>query len=45
VQGMAVAKWSLEAGQVEAGLKALNETIDVGHRLVSELIRRADRGC
>ena len=44
VQGMAVAKWSLEAGQVEAGLKALNETIDVGHRLVSELIRRADRG-
>lgn len=42
VQGMAAAKWALEAGRLEPGLKTLSETIDVGQRLVSELIRQAE---
>lgn len=44
VQGMAAAKWSLEAGNVEAGLRLLDETITRAHDLVSGLIRRADMG-
>jgi K+-sensing histidine kinase KdpD len=44
VQGMAAAKWSLEAGSVDAGLRVLDDTIARGHDLVSGLIRRADMG-
>lgn len=43
-QGMAAAKWSLDAGQVETGKKILDETIVLAHELVSGLIRRADMG-
>jgi hypothetical protein len=44
VQGMAAAKWSFEAGQTEAGLKTLSDTITRGHDLVSGLIREAGLG-
>jgi hypothetical protein len=44
VQGMAAAKWALEAGNVEVGLRLLDETIARAHELVSGLIRRADMG-
>lgn len=44
VQGMAAAKWSLDAGQVEAGKQVLSETIVRGDRMVSGLIRRAGMG-
>ncbi len=44
VQGMAAAKWSIEAGRVEAGLSTLDETIGLGHALVSGLIREAGLG-
>jgi hypothetical protein len=44
VQGMVAAKWSLEAGQTDVGLRTLSETITRAHGLVSELIRRADMG-
>ena len=43
IQGMAAAKWSIEAGRVETGVEMLNETLDRGHRLVSELIRDAEQ--
>lgn len=39
VQGMAAAKWWLEAGRTQAGLAALDETLQEGQRLVSDLIR------
>ncbi len=41
VQGMAAAKWSLEAGRVEAGLLTLDETLEQAQQLVSGLIREA----
>lgn len=44
VQGMSAAKWSLEAGRQEAGLKTLEETLTLGHELVSKLLREADMG-
>ncbi|NIK59120.1 hypothetical protein [Kribbella shirazensis] len=44
VQGMAVARWSLQAGQIDAGLKVLDETLSRAQELVSDLIRRADMG-
>lgn len=44
VQGMSAAKWSIEAGRTEAGLDTLRETVERGHRLVSELIRDAGVG-
>jgi signal transduction histidine kinase len=44
VQGMSAAKWSLEAGRHEAGLKTLEETLTLGHELVSKLLREADMG-
>jgi hypothetical protein len=44
VQGMAAAKWSLDAGQVETGKEILEETVVRAHDLVSGLIRRADMG-
>jgi signal transduction histidine kinase len=44
VQGMAAAKWSLEAGRVESGMRTLEETLAHGQRLVSKLLREADMG-
>jgi hypothetical protein len=44
VQGMAAAKWSLEAGQLDAGLRTLDDTLTRAHDLVSDLIQRADMG-
>ena len=44
VQGMAAAKWALEAGRQEAGLKTLSDTLALGHELVSKLMREADMG-
>lgn len=44
VQGMSAAKWSIEAGRTEAGLQVLGETVELGHRLVSELIRDSGAG-
>jgi hypothetical protein len=42
VQGMAAAKWALEAGNLEAGSRLLDDTIARAHGLVSDLIRRAE---
>lgn len=44
IQGMAATKWALEAGRLEAGLRTLEETLAVGHTLVSKLLREADMG-
>lgn len=44
IQGMTAAKWSLESGQPEAGLGTLTATLHEAHRIVSELIRRANMG-
>ncbi|HEY0950659.1 hypothetical protein [Nocardioides sp.] len=44
IQGMAAAKWSLEAGDVETGLNTLNATISQAQELVSGLIRQAGMG-
>lgn len=44
VQGMAAAKWSLEAGRQEVALQTLDETLTLGHDLVSKLLREADMG-
>lgn len=44
LQGMAAAKWALEAGQHERGLENLSATISSGHRMVSELIRDSEMG-
>jgi hypothetical protein len=44
VQGMAAARWALEAGRLEPGLHTLEETLVEAQELVSGLIRRADMG-
>lgn len=44
IQGMAGARWALEAGQVEFAVTTLDETIRLGQHLVSGLIREADMG-
>ena len=44
VQGMAAARWSLDSGRQEDGLRALDETIAQGHQLVSELLREGRMG-
>lgn len=44
MQGMTVAKWSLESGQTEAGLETLTAAVHEGRQLVSGLIRRASMG-
>lgn len=44
VQGMAAAKWALEAGRHDAGLRTLDQTLNLGHELVSKLMRDADMG-
>jgi glucose-6-phosphate-specific signal transduction histidine kinase len=38
VQSAAIAKWALEAGDVERALAILEETVDTGQRLVTALI-------
>lgn len=44
IQGMAATKWALEAGRYNVGLSTLEETLEVGHELVSKLLREADMG-
>jgi glucose-6-phosphate-specific signal transduction histidine kinase len=44
VQGMAAAKWSLEGGQVDTGLRILDDTLARAQDLVSGLIREANMG-
>jgi hypothetical protein len=41
VQGLAVAKWSLERGNSAAALQIITETLDDAHAMVSELLRNA----
>ena len=36
--------WSFDAGRTEAGMATLRETLDLGHELVSKLLRDADAG-
>jgi hypothetical protein len=42
VQGMAAAKWALEAGRTATGIDILEDTLARGHQLVSALLRDAD---
>lgn len=42
VQGLTAAKWALESGHLGAGLTIVVDTLDLGHRLVSDLIRDAE---
>ncbi|MFG1813502.1 hypothetical protein ACGFIF_07050 [Kribbella sp. NPDC049174] len=44
VQGMAAARWALEAGRLDAGLQTLEQTIVQAEELVSGLIRQAGMG-
>ncbi|HEY3513892.1 hypothetical protein [Kribbella sp. NPDC051137] len=44
LQGMVAAKWSLEATNLAAGLKILDDTIGEAQTLVSSLVRRAGHG-
>lgn len=41
VQGLAVAKWSLEGGNVDGALRIVTETLDNAHTMVSQLLRDA----
>ena len=44
VQGLSAAKWALEAGREERGLKIITETLDAAQELISGLLRDADMG-
>ena len=44
IQQLVAAKWALEAGRHEAGLKPLTTAVGNAQELVSDLIRRADMG-
>jgi hypothetical protein len=44
VQGIAAARWALEAGRLDAGLRTLEQTIVQAEELVSGLIRQAGMG-
>jgi hypothetical protein len=44
VQGLAAAKWSLEAGRMDAGLNTLDQTMAQAQELVSGLIRQSSMG-
>ena len=44
IQGMAAAKWSIEAGRVETGLQTLDRTMAQAQEMVSDMIRRAGMG-
>jgi hypothetical protein len=39
IQGLATAKWSMEAGQIDRGLELLTDTIATTESLVAELLR------
>lgn len=41
VQGLAAAKWALEAGQLDRGLHVVTETLDTAQQHVSDLLRDA----
>lgn len=43
VQGLAAAKWALEAGRGERSLEILDQTLEKAQQLVSDLLREADR--
>lgn len=44
VQGMSAAMWSLESGRHESGMSMLRETLELGHQLVSRLLRDSHAG-
>lgn len=44
VQALTAAKWSLESGNTLRALDIVSDTLEVGHRLVSDLIRDAELG-
>jgi hypothetical protein len=44
VQGLTAAKWSLEAGDAGQALTIVTDTLELGHRLVSDLVREAGLG-
>jgi hypothetical protein len=44
VQQVSAAKWSLESGNAEHALTILSDTVELGHRLVSDHIRESDLG-
>jgi hypothetical protein len=44
VQHVTAAKWSLESGNAEHALNILSDTVELGHRLVSDHIRNSDLG-
>jgi len=44
VQGMAAARWALESGRLDVGLKILETTMSQAHEVVSDLIRQAGLG-
>ncbi|GAB2862461.1 hypothetical protein [Nocardioides pacificus] len=44
VQGMAAAKWAMESGRHDRAMQTLEETLETGQRLVSDLMRDADMG-
>jgi glucose-6-phosphate-specific signal transduction histidine kinase len=44
VQGLAAAKWSLEAGQHDRGLQIVSDTLETAQAHVSRLLRAADAG-
>jgi glucose-6-phosphate-specific signal transduction histidine kinase len=41
IQQLTAAKWSLESGDTQAALDVVSETLELGHRLVSDLVRDA----
>lgn len=41
VQGLAVAKWSLEGGDLDTALRVVSDTLDEAHTMVSQLLRDA----
>ena len=44
VQGLAAAKWALEAGRHERGLEIVTETMEQAQSMVSQLLRDAEIG-
>jgi hypothetical protein len=44
LQGLSAAKWSLESGDAERALDVVNDTLEVGQQLVSDLIRDSGLG-
>jgi len=44
VQHLSAAKWTLEAGHADRALVIMGDAVELGHRLVSDLVREADLG-